>query len=97
MSLHVACGLQDPITKLLRTYGFAWSETLAASGGVTTLPVPADGRPYILHLTAQVAMYVAFGLAPNAAADPRILLLPGNDGFLISAQPGFHIAWVAKP
>ena len=93
MSLHVVCCLRDDA--LLQSSPVAWSQTLPTSGATTTNAVPSDGRPYALHLVAEVKMYVDIALAPNANVDTRRLLHPGAE-LVVSARPGERVQWVAK-
>lgn len=98
MSLHIVATLADPLTGLMIAGTAVGSETLASPSTISGVGlIPADGRKYVLHLKAEVKMYyaTAVGAEPNAAVNPRRLLLAGDSEFL-AAPAGTRVVWIAK-
>lgn len=93
MSLHVTCLLMEGERPLADQLVF--SEVIAASGSVSSNAVPADGKPYCLHLVSEADMFVSVGAAPDATAAPRILLLSGKD-MIVRVRPGSRVSWVTQ-
>ncbi|WP_413709833.1 hypothetical protein [Rhizobium sp. Rhizsp82] len=73
-----------------------WAET-PATGVATTNGAPADsdayGQPFF-RLRSSVDAYVSIGTAPNANAEPRILV-PANTDYDVFAGGGEKVQWVA--
>lgn len=98
MSLHIVATLADPLTGLMIAGSAVGSETLASPSTISGVGlIPADGRKYVLHLTAEVKMYyaIAAGTEPNVNINPRHLLLAGET-MLLAAPAGTRVVWIAK-
>ncbi|WP_377847226.1 hypothetical protein [Bosea sp. UC22_33] len=98
--VHFACGFGGGTAKRGATLALAvkpvWSETMASPGttsGVAPQGSQNDGDP-IIGVSTSVAVFVAFGPAPNASTGPRVYIDAG-DTMHFSVAPGDKAAWIA--
>ncbi|MDG3577113.1 hypothetical protein P7F60_11990 [Rhizobium sp. YJ-22] len=91
--LHIACGsyVSDTTNTFTRQPIFGevvWSETLTSTGVTTS---GASSEKPVIRFKSDADWWVAIGLDPNPAQDPRILIQAGviED---IGCKPGEFIA-----
>lgn len=70
-----------------------WSESLPIAGTTTnTAPVTTENGP-VFRVIAAADAYVAIGKTPNAAVEPRVLVVAGVP-LTIYVEAGDKLAWV---
>lgn len=78
--------------ELLGTIALPVTETPTAAGDRPVVP-EGEGTVFATLAASDAAVYVAVGTAPDASAEPRLLVVPGRPE-LVHVRPGHAIAAV---
>lgn len=96
MSFNVESSLNETTIGILRSGTRVGSELLANSLTPSAMSlVPADGRPHVLRLVAEVKMWVSVGSDPRPDQAPRRLMMAGSELY-VKAIPRLRESWESE-